>query len=161
MLVIQFFTNTFDLFCKIIGIIADFIRKACAKKKLAKVHTEQELEWLSFKKLILLEDDMRDNINDFAEKVKSIGEELDYKHGKELVALQDEYSRLYGIDFNYVKLSDLGIPRERLARFREEALLRVKETRWQRFVGFVRPKYIAIRIRLDEWFGDDDDGIHI
>merc|ERR1712048_1140810 len=137
----------------VLGIVADFIRKACSKKKLAQVHTEQELEWLSFKKLILLEDDMRDNINDFAEKVKSIGEEL--------VALQDEYSRLYGIDFNYVKLSDLGIPRERLARFREEALLRVKETRWQRFIGFVRPKYIAIRIRLDEWFGDDDDGIHI
>ncbi|XP_047136698.1 phosphatidylinositol phosphatase PTPRQ isoform X2 [Hydra vulgaris] len=71
-----------------------------------------------------------------------------YKHAEQRYKLRNKFSKLYGVNFKYVALNDLGVSLEQIAEFREEIKRRPKKTCWQRFLEYAVKKLSWLRIKI-------------
>ena len=87
------------------------------------------------------------------ERVEETTDNLLNKHTKERLALQKQFSDLYGVNFKYVKTTELIVPLEKILEYREDAkkLPIVKET----FLQKLDRKTIGVRYnarKIWKWF---------
>ncbi|XP_065683902.1 uncharacterized protein LOC105845983 isoform X1 [Hydra vulgaris] len=71
-----------------------------------------------------------------------------YRHAEQRCKLRNKFSKLYGVNFKYVTLNDLGVSLEQIAEFREEIKRRPKKTCWQRFSEYAVKKLSWLRIKI-------------
>nr|XP_047136708.1 uncharacterized protein LOC105844328 isoform X1 [Hydra vulgaris] len=106
-------------------------------KKLAYL---QEMKNLSQEYLI--------EFHNMIERLQINTEILLYKHAEQRYKLRNKFSKLYGVNFKYVTLNDLGVSLEQIAEFREEIKRRPKKTCWQRFSEYAVKKLSWLRIKI-------------
>ena len=49
-----------------------------------------------------------------------------YKHGEQLLSLENETSKLYGVNFKYVDVKDLGVPLDFILQLRKDLKIKPK-----------------------------------
>ena len=82
---------------------------------------------------------------------------LDFKHGEELHEMRSEISKLYGINFKYVSMKDLGMSMDMLARLRQEIMEREHVPLWKRIYNYWRPKIIYASLTIKQWIVDAEE----
>ena len=108
-----------------------------------------------------LHEDMTEEVDALRTRMKKTCEKLDYKHGEELHEMRSEISKLYGINFKYVSMKDLGMSMDMLARLRLEIMEREHVPWWRKIYNYWRPKVIYAMLTIRGWLADnedDDDG---
>ena len=75
----------------------------------------------------MLQDDLRnlmtetiEEFNEIIEKMEDMTNEMLYKHGQQLIDMQNEISKLYGVNLKYVKTADVGLPLDKILQYRED-----------------------------------------
>ncbi|XP_065666999.1 uncharacterized protein LOC105846263 isoform X7 [Hydra vulgaris] len=82
------------------------------------------------------------------ERLQLKTDQLLYKHAEQRLMLRNRFSKLYGVNFKYVNMNDLGVSLEQIAEFREEIKRRPKKTCWKRFSEYAAKKISWIRIKF-------------
>lgn len=67
-----------------------------------------------------------EEFRDLIERVENKIERLNYKHGKELLKMRTAMSKTYGVNFKFVKPSELGVSLEKILECKEDLKNRPK-----------------------------------
>ncbi|XP_057312379.1 uncharacterized protein LOC130653900 [Hydractinia symbiolongicarpus] len=112
----------------VFGLIYEVFRRRRIKKLRGKVHTTLEIKEQLHRELKLLARNTIQEFRDMIERVDDLIEKLNYKHGKELLKMRTEMSKKYGVNFKYVRPSELGVPLEKILEYKEDLKNKPKET---------------------------------
>ena len=91
----------------------------------------------------------KEQIHEMVDRLQENGDRLLYRHGEQLLNLQNETSRLYGVNFRYVNERDLGIPLDQILKYREEIKNQPKVPLKTRVIEFCRRKVAWLMIKTD------------
>ena len=116
-----------------------------------------ELQQLTLQDLQSLHVEMIDEVGAMRTRMIEKCSELDFKHGEEINEMRTEISKLYGINFKYVSMQELGMSMEMLARLRVEIMEREHVPWWKSVYNYWRPKIIYALMTLRAWLADEDD----
>ena len=72
-----------------------------------------------------------------------------YKHNEELLKLRNKYSKLYGVNFKYVAVKDLGVPLEVISQYKKEIKNRPKVSPLKGVKEYVLKKILWLRFQFD------------
>ena len=72
-----------------------------------------------------------------------------FRHCKELLDLTKSCSKMYGVNFKYVNISDLGVPLDLIAEYREEMNNLPKVPWWVKFKVEFFKKCLWLKIRIE------------
>ena len=86
-------------------------------------------------------------------KVQYKTDTLLFRQKLDILHLRGETSKLYGVNFKYIKIQDLGVSLEELLQFKEEKKNLPKPGLIVRMMGPLKKKWIWIKIRADLIFG--------
>ncbi|XP_047136843.1 uncharacterized protein LOC105846263 isoform X2 [Hydra vulgaris] len=134
----------------VIFLIAGGIYEVFRIKRTKKVHVATDID----KKLAFFQD-MKNLSQEYLTEFQTMIERLQiktdqllYKHAEQRLKLRNRFSKLYGVNFKYVNVNDLGVSLEQIAEFREEIKRRPKKTCWERFSEYVAKRVSWLRIKF-------------
>ncbi|XP_057312707.1 uncharacterized protein LOC130654183 [Hydractinia symbiolongicarpus] len=114
------------LVCIFIGLIYEAIRRNKLAKLKRKIYTNKERKLQFHKDLKEFANETIEEFRDLVERVEDKIERLNYKHGKELLKMRTAMSKKYGVNFKFVKPSELGVSLEKILEYKEDAKNRPK-----------------------------------
>ncbi|XP_057313545.1 uncharacterized protein LOC130654910 [Hydractinia symbiolongicarpus] len=130
-----------------IGLIYEIFRRRRVNFIKNKIHTERELNLL---RLADLQSLVRESRKEFQEMITSVEdkiEKLNYKHGKQLLKMRTEISKRYGVNFKYIKPSELGVPLEKILEYKEDLKNKPKDpfsVKFRKFRVSVASAFVTI-----------------
>ena len=81
--------------------------------------------------------------------LENLTDQILYNHGKQIWKLRKKFSKLYGVNFKYVTINDLGVSLEMIAEYREDIKHRPKVTHWKRIWRCVERIVLWFRLQFD------------
>ncbi|XP_065683961.1 uncharacterized protein LOC105847836 isoform X3 [Hydra vulgaris] len=130
----------------IAGGIFEVFRIKRTKKVQVATDLDKKLEY--FQKMTNLSQEYLTEFQNMIDRLQIKTDQLLYKHAEQRLKLRNRFSKLYGINFKYVNLNDLGVSLEQIAEFREEIKRRPKKTCWERFSEYVAKRVSWLRIKF-------------
>ncbi|XP_047137199.1 uncharacterized protein LOC101241857 isoform X2 [Hydra vulgaris] len=133
----------------VFGLIYELIRRWQLKVKANKVQTTLDLKLSLQRDLVKLSEEFE---NEFAAMIERLLKNTDvtlFRHCKELLDLTTSCSKMYGVDFKYIHINDLGVSLEEIASYREELNNLPKVPWYVKFKKDIYRKYLWLKIRAE------------
>ncbi|XP_065666858.1 uncharacterized protein LOC136087586 isoform X2 [Hydra vulgaris] len=130
----------------IAGSVYEFLRIKWIKKPRVAPSLDKKLAYLQV--MNNLSQEYLIEFHNMIERLQIKTDLLLYKHAEQRYKLRNKFSKLYGVNFKYVTLNDLGVSLEQIAEFREEIKRRPKKTFWKRFSEYAVKKLLWLRIKI-------------
>lgn len=134
-----------------IGLIYEVFRRRRVNFIKNKIHTERELNLLRQTDLQNLFRESRKEFKEMITRVEDKIEKLNYKHGKQLLKMRTEMSKRYGVNFKYIKPSELGVPLEKILEYKEDLKNKPKDPFAVKFRKF-RVSVASAFVRIIRFF---------